>query len=319
MENCADSEQFLLRFSIRTGFKREFEFAMKAQFEICWSLSRTRASKHGNVVQVVNRLVKKRSKKSSSTKELKNLHGQSIGKVGALDDGKEPKNDGDVEDGVVGGPTLISVIADSGDSVKGSFVSVEKPFRRFTKSLLKIKLENDATGAKGGYDKGNDDAEAVEVGGNNKKQANDRGKDVKEKIKDGALVTMSKASTKRCPTSLKELLATRILEGLPVNYVHSVKARKAGGTRLPGVISGDEIVCHCEHCHGVEDLRMHKLIFEADVLPDGTKVAYDFCRKRLLDGYKQGFGIVCSCCDKEISPSQFEAHAGWGSRRVFLF
>ncbi|MED6204926.1 hypothetical protein PIB30_013170 [Stylosanthes scabra] len=507
MENCADSEQFVLRSSIQTGFKREFEFAMKAQSEICWSLGRTRASKHGNVVQVVNRRVKKRSKKSSSTKvnksesksrvvesvdgggradvmsekeaksdvdveELKNLHGQSIGKVGALDDGKEPKNDGNVvvdekgkvgcegeakeggevcfskEDGVVGGPTPISVIADSGDSVKGSFVSVEKPFRRFTKSLLKIKLEDDATGAKGGFDKGNDDAEAVEVGGNNKKHANDRGKDVEEKIKDGALVTMSKASTKRCPTSLKELLATRILEGLP--------ARKAGGTRLPGVISGDGIVCHCEHCHGVEvvkpalfelhasssnkcppeyiylengstlqdmmntclnipletleeavqkviggftikkstfcfncrdahvvsrllcnvcmelkkcfpnpstqtndpgncnvslavqsrypepivvqksinngmkhstsrdssegkitrkDLHMHKLIFEADVLPDGTKVAYYVRGKRLLDGYKHGFGIVCSCCDKEISPSQFEAHAGWASRR----
>ena len=49
-----------------------------------------------------------------------------------------------------------------------------------------------------------------------------------------------------------------------------------------------------------KDLRLHKLIFEADVLPDGTEVAYYVHGKRLLDGYKRGFGIVCSCCDKEL-------------------
>ncbi|XLT84600.1 hypothetical protein HN873_006353 [Arachis hypogaea] len=48
------------------------------------------------------------------------------------------------------------------------------------------------------------------------------------------------------------------------------------------------------------DLRLHKLIFEADVLPDGTEVAYYVHGKRLLDGYKRCFGIVCSCCDKEL-------------------
>ncbi|MED6135728.1 hypothetical protein PIB30_049360 [Stylosanthes scabra] len=62
------TKKFVLRSSIRTGFKREFEFAIKAQSKICWSLGRTRASKHGNVVQVVNRPVKKQSKKSSSAK-----------------------------------------------------------------------------------------------------------------------------------------------------------------------------------------------------------------------------------------------------------
>ncbi|XLR55639.1 hypothetical protein S83_006311, partial [Arachis hypogaea] len=49
-----------------------------------------------------------------------------------------------------------------------------------------------------------------------------------------------------------------------------------------------------------KDLRLHKLIFEADVLPDGTEVAYYVHGKRLLDGYKRCFGIVCSCCDKEL-------------------
>ncbi|XP_050239000.1 uncharacterized protein LOC126688368 isoform X2 [Mercurialis annua] len=65
----------------------------------------------------------------------------------------------------------------------------------------------------------------------------------------------------------------------------------------------------------VKDLRMHKLVFEEDVLPDGTEVAYYSRGKKLLVGYKKGSGIFCSCCNTEISPSQFEAHAGWASRR----
>nr|GEU82865.1 zinc finger, PHD-type [Tanacetum cinerariifolium] len=64
-----------------------------------------------------------------------------------------------------------------------------------------------------------------------------------------------------------------------------------------------------------KDLRMHKLVFEEDVLPDGTELAYFARGKKVLDGYKRGSGIYCFCCKKEVSPSQFEAHAGWGSRR----
>ncbi|KDP43951.1 hypothetical protein JCGZ_05418 [Jatropha curcas] len=64
-----------------------------------------------------------------------------------------------------------------------------------------------------------------------------------------------------------------------------------------------------------KDLRMHKLVFEEDVLPDGTEVAYYSRGQKLLVGYKKGFGIFCSCCNAEVSPSQFESHAGWASRR----
>lgn len=64
-----------------------------------------------------------------------------------------------------------------------------------------------------------------------------------------------------------------------------------------------------------KDLRLHKLVFEQDVLPDGTEVAYYSRGQKLLVGYKKGFGIFCTCCDSEVSPSQFEAHAGWASRR----
>lgn len=64
-----------------------------------------------------------------------------------------------------------------------------------------------------------------------------------------------------------------------------------------------------------KDLRLHKLVFEKDGLPDGTELGYYVQGKKLLEGYKKGFGIFCFCCNSEISPSQFEAHAGWAQRR----
>ncbi|GAB2222873.1 hypothetical protein Droror1_Dr00017004, partial [Drosera rotundifolia] len=39
------------------------------------------------------------------------------------------------------------------------------------------------------------------------------------------------------------------------------------------------------------------------------------CLLKLLQGFKRGRGIICGYCDQEISPSQFEAHAGCGDRR----
>uniref|UniRef100_A0A2P2MRF5 PHD-type domain-containing protein n=1 Tax=Rhizophora mucronata TaxID=61149 RepID=A0A2P2MRF5_RHIMU len=64
-----------------------------------------------------------------------------------------------------------------------------------------------------------------------------------------------------------------------------------------------------------KDQRLHKLVFEEGGLPDGTEVAYYARGQKLLVGYKRGFGILCRCCNSEVSPSTFEAHAGWATRK----
>ncbi|KAI3989607.1 hypothetical protein MKX01_036216, partial [Papaver californicum] len=64
-----------------------------------------------------------------------------------------------------------------------------------------------------------------------------------------------------------------------------------------------------------KDVHLHKLVFEEGGLPDGAELGYYRRGQKLLDGYKRGSGIFCGCCNDEVSPSLFEAHAGWASRR----
>ncbi|XVE96840.1 hypothetical protein REPUB_Repub02eG0257700 [Reevesia pubescens] len=63
------------------------------------------------------------------------------------------------------------------------------------------------------------------------------------------------------------------------------------------------------------DNDLHRLLFMPNGLPDGAELTYFIKRQKLLEGYKQGNGIVCGCCERELSPSQFEAHAGMAARR----
>ncbi|KAK4386161.1 Increased DNA methylation 1 [Sesamum angolense] len=60
---------------------------------------------------------------------------------------------------------------------------------------------------------------------------------------------------------------------------------------------------------------MHKSVLAEDVLPEGTALSYVINGEKKLEGYKKDGGIFCTCCRKVVSPSQFEAHAGFASRR----
>ncbi|KAG6735414.1 hypothetical protein POTOM_061978 [Populus tomentosa] len=64
-----------------------------------------------------------------------------------------------------------------------------------------------------------------------------------------------------------------------------------------------------------KDQRLHRLVFEEGGLPDGTELACYARGQKLLGGYKMGFGILSHCCNCEVSPSTFEAHAGWATRK----
>ncbi|XP_027352521.1 uncharacterized protein LOC113863222 isoform X2 [Abrus precatorius] len=103
--------------------------------------------------------------------------------------------------------------------------------------------------------------------------------------------------------SQKKILLKKKKKSLPVKL------------KSPEVTSNSKCLSNKNHWKITKkDQRLHKLVFEEDGLPDGTEVAY-YARGQLLEGFKMGSGIVCRCCNTEISPSQFEVHAGWASRK----
>ncbi|KAL8152623.1 hypothetical protein V2J09_010383 [Rumex salicifolius] len=63
------------------------------------------------------------------------------------------------------------------------------------------------------------------------------------------------------------------------------------------------------------DNDLHRLLFMPNGLPDGADLVYSAKGQKILHGTKQGNGILCDHCNREISPSQFESHAGWAARR----
>ncbi|KAG9453614.1 hypothetical protein H6P81_006518 [Aristolochia fimbriata] len=87
-------------------------------------------------------------------------------------------------------------------------------------------------------------------------------------------------------------------------------------TSRPGFHSGSSSRKNTSQRKGKKrDNDLHRLLFMPNGLADGTWLGYCNKGETVLEGRKQGNGIFCSCCNTEISPSQFEAHAGWATRR----
>ncbi|XP_010527905.1 PREDICTED: uncharacterized protein LOC104805160 [Tarenaya hassleriana] len=107
------------------------------------------------------------------------------------------------------------------------------------------------------------------------------------------------SSQNKCTSKFKKMLAQRSV--IP----------KALKSVSPSISS--EKNSHCKITK--KDHRLHKFVFQSGGLPDGTELAYYARGQKLLEGYKKGAGIYCYCCKCEVSPSQFEVHAGWASRR----
>ncbi|KAL5809337.1 hypothetical protein ACOSQ3_030028 [Xanthoceras sorbifolium] len=90
------------------------------------------------------------------------------------------------------------------------------------------------------------------------------------------------------------------------------------GVKRPGYYISNSSVQQKKGSEGgtkKRDNDLHRLLFLPNGLADGAGLTYIVKGQRLRSGYKQGNGIVCDCCNTEISPSQFESHAGMAARR----
>jgi len=95
MAKGTDSDEFVLLSRVRTGLKREFAFAMKAQSEICGaSLGRTRASKNRPEPPVQTASSRKRSRKTVEPKTSEDVLSEEEAKSDVVDlqSDDEPKN-----------------------------------------------------------------------------------------------------------------------------------------------------------------------------------------------------------------------------------
>jgi len=95
MAKGTDSDEFVLLSRVRTGLKREFAFAMKAQSEICGaSLGRTRASKNRPDPPVQAASARKRSRKTVEPKTSEDVLSEEEAKSDVVDlqSDDEPKN-----------------------------------------------------------------------------------------------------------------------------------------------------------------------------------------------------------------------------------
>ncbi|KAL7248273.1 hypothetical protein ACSBR2_003063 [Camellia fascicularis] len=97
----------------------------------------------------------------------------------------------------------------------------------------------------------------------------------------------------------------------------ALEGKKKGVAKKPSFYHSSSVVKQKKTTEGrtkKRDNDLHRLPFMPNGLLDGAELAYYSKGQRILGGYKQGNGIVCSGCHTEISPSKFEAHAEWSAR-----
>ncbi|KAK7262237.1 hypothetical protein RJT34_29800 [Clitoria ternatea] len=284
MAKDTDLEQLIVLSKVKKGLKREFAFAMKAQYDMCSSLGRTRSR---NVVQDLNYYTSKKSRKSDSVeskndsfttfrindKDVTNILSEDAGsgvvkledprnQIGATKYFRRKEHNSDVMvDQLKGGKVLEKV-------KKGVVNEISKPI---CESRVQ---EGDICTPKGGGDVGEvvstlDDVECLDKlqrslmhsiikknsDGDDKVSNVEIHKRAKKNVESDSSITnlnpmrICNASIGKFSIKLKDLLASGILEGSPVTYVRGMKER---ATKLQGVLSSNGIVCHCEVCKGVE-------------------------------------------------------------------
>jgi len=230
MANDTNSENFVESYGVRIGLKREFNFAMKSQSQICDSLGRTRSKKAQNLVQVSTNSSHRQYKNgvALNEKEVKSdlVDAKKLSQVcdettmfvvsekEHKSDGtksqvqneceKEHKND-ELETGVMQMQPASDKVKEEGDNnviVPILACQLETPIKAVQSTLKKLE----------------------------KGDSNVKSNGVDKERNNGSIITISIPRTsskgfmeKKFPSKLKDLLSSGILEGLLVKYVRSIK------------------------------------------------------------------------------------------------
>ncbi|KAL8168206.1 hypothetical protein V2J09_009705 [Rumex salicifolius] len=130
----------------------------------------------------------------------------------------------------------------------------------------------------------------------------------KEKVSVGKAIARrnNKKSTKKASTP-KTAIKTGRKRGRPKKPIQADDSSKGPSVESTSQRKAGKITR--------KDLKLHRLVFDDAGLPDGTELAYFARGEKILEGYKKDSGIFCRCCDEVVSASQFEAHAGFATRR----
>ncbi|XP_042419992.1 uncharacterized protein LOC122008345 isoform X1 [Zingiber officinale] len=115
-------------------------------------------------------------------------------------------------------------------------------------------------------------------------------------------------------SSLKHLQSLSILDGLSQL---TKRVRRSSGVSNASKSNSNQLKHKVTSRSGSKkrDNSFHQLIFNDDGLQDGSRLSYCIKGKTIKTGRKEANCIMCDCCHKKMSPSQFEAHAGFHQRR----
>lgn len=253
MAKGTDSNEFMVHSRVRTGLKREFAFAMKAQSEIDGSLGRTRGgSKNRNEPPVRVSPVGKRAKKTGSGKVVEDVGGGGLSEEEAKSDvvdlgsDDEPKNLESVFETVIDEKTVLGEALKDDKAMHEMEIEIESVKLNVSETLETLeepKEEECSLDVKGGNVKKKKVALEKPVRRFTRSALKEKEEETKvlddivvgidddvEKEETEVLPVMAtlmprklNKSSKRFPIKLKDLLATGILDGLKVKYIKGQK------------------------------------------------------------------------------------------------
>ncbi|XP_020588807.1 uncharacterized protein LOC110030435 [Phalaenopsis equestris] len=152
------------------------------------------------------------------------------------------------------GPVAVTIASGSGENLylneMDDASQLEKPSRRFMKSVLKGAIETPAN-AEGFTSTSCDSVGSEELKGDTYTLSESLSMTPKCKME---LKMSKKITLTKLPSNVRDLLGTGLLEGLPVKYISCI-GKNFG---LQGVIRGNRILCSCPSCQGTNAVSAYQ-------------------------------------------------------------